>query len=317
MTGITTADELQEADSLRQRGVISQEEFDTFKAKLMGSPEVAGVSDSASPPPPPPEIPAAPPTMGRWTQPASTTSSETAAANQPLDTSAPNHVRPRTNAWFRQPKFYVPCMVVLILIVAAVVGVTVGSKSRTPSISKPRISAATFASWSATPTPPKTGQLTTADSTCVNAANSWSERARFLAGSEGKWRTVANDTRGPFTLAVLEAATATGVDGISCLTGPGIFATGPQLTSSSGSTSVPAPGTTETGGWASFPEYGDSLLEGQVGQGVTGVTLVLQDGSQVKATVAHGVYAAWWPGSSNPVSAEVTTPEGTTNQSSF
>jgi len=51
MTEITTADELQEADSLRQRGVISQEEFDTFKARLLGTSVTASVSEPEEVPP--------------------------------------------------------------------------------------------------------------------------------------------------------------------------------------------------------------------------------------------------------------------------
>jgi len=61
MVDISVAEELQKADELRQRGVISQQEFDTYKAKLLGSSEM-GVSGSASPPPPPPPI--APPVVG-------------------------------------------------------------------------------------------------------------------------------------------------------------------------------------------------------------------------------------------------------------
>lgn len=54
MADISVADELQKADDLRQRGVISQQEFDAYKAKLLGSSELTGVSGSTSPPPPPP-----------------------------------------------------------------------------------------------------------------------------------------------------------------------------------------------------------------------------------------------------------------------
>ncbi len=62
MAEITVLDELEKADELRQRGVISQQEFDAFKAKLLGSSEGAGVAVSASPPPPPAAPPPPPPT---------------------------------------------------------------------------------------------------------------------------------------------------------------------------------------------------------------------------------------------------------------
>lgn len=55
MADISVADELQKADELRKRGAISQQAFDAYKAKLLGSPEVSGVSGSASPPPPRPD----------------------------------------------------------------------------------------------------------------------------------------------------------------------------------------------------------------------------------------------------------------------
>jgi len=61
MAEITVLDELEKADELRQRGVISQQEFDAFKAKLLGSSEGAGVAVSASPPPPPAAPPPPPP----------------------------------------------------------------------------------------------------------------------------------------------------------------------------------------------------------------------------------------------------------------
>jgi len=54
MAEIDVVDELQKADELRQRGILSQQEFDAYKAKLSGSSEVIGVSGSASPPPPAP-----------------------------------------------------------------------------------------------------------------------------------------------------------------------------------------------------------------------------------------------------------------------
>jgi hypothetical protein len=74
-------------------------------------------------------------------------------------------------------------------------------------------------------------------------------------------------------------------------------------------------------------------LAGRVGPDVTGVTLVLADGSTVEATVANGWFAAWWPGrwsgnhmvpptdqslsplgQSVPQSVEITTASGTTTQ---
>jgi hypothetical protein len=57
-----------------------------------------------------------------------------------------------------------------------------------------------------------------------------------------------------------------------------------------------------------------SILTGQVGAEVTGVTLVLDDGSSIETTVANGWFAAWWPGSPGVRSAAITTASGTTTQ---
>lgn len=58
-----------------------------------------------------------------------------------------------------------------------------------------------------------------------------------------------------------------------------------------------------------------TAVSGSIGAGVTGVTFVLSDGTKVRATVGHGWYLAWWPGSSkltapDPASIHVTTSTG-------
>jgi hypothetical protein len=57
-----------------------------------------------------------------------------------------------------------------------------------------------------------------------------------------------------------------------------------------------------------------SLAEGRTGADVTGVTLTLDDGSTVQATVGNGWFVAWWPGSHVVKSAELATSSGTTTQ---
>jgi hypothetical protein len=63
----------------------------------------------------------------------------------------------------------------------------------------------------------------------------------------------------------------------------------------------------------------DSLaaVSGSVGADVSGVTFVLRDGTQVRATVGHGWYLAWWPGTdrsdeTTPTAIRVMTVDGTT-----
>ena len=57
-----------------------------------------------------------------------------------------------------------------------------------------------------------------------------------------------------------------------------------------------------------------TLIDGRTEPGVTAVTLVLDNGQDVVATVADGWFVAWWPGSGNVTSAQVTTTAGTTTQ---
>jgi hypothetical protein len=53
---------------------------------------------------------------------------------------------------------------------------------------------------------------------------------------------------------------------------------------------------------------------GRTGTGVSAVSLVLDDGTHVQATVANGWFIAWWPGSHQLESAELTTPAGGSTQ---
>lgn len=52
MAELNVADELQKLDELRQRGVISQQEFDAYKTKVLGSSQVAGEVERRSQPAP-------------------------------------------------------------------------------------------------------------------------------------------------------------------------------------------------------------------------------------------------------------------------
>jgi hypothetical protein len=68
-----------------------------------------------------------------------------------------------------------------------------------------------------------------------------------------------------------------------------------------------------------IPLSANSLVttSGVAGRDVTGVVLILKGGERVRATVQHGWYSAWWPGSTEhrvyaiPVAAEVLTTSGT------
>ncbi|MBV8218307.1 MAG: hypothetical protein JO325_07575 [Solirubrobacterales bacterium] len=57
-----------------------------------------------------------------------------------------------------------------------------------------------------------------------------------------------------------------------------------------------------------------SFAEGRTGAGVSAVTLTLDDGATVQATVGGGWFVAWWPGGREIKSAELATPAGAVTQ---
>jgi hypothetical protein len=177
-----------------------------------------------------------------------------------------------------------------------------------------------FAGWSATPTRPASGQTASALSRCGAGP----------AGGAERWRPVLTDTRGPFTAMILQSADRTA----TCVTGPSFTtiaanavpggasgnilgvgspaAAGLPDVSMMGSSSGPVRQASQVQLTASGQPY--TLVQGQVQAGVTGVTVVLSDGSDVRATVADGSLVAWWPGSAHATAAHVTSGSATTTQ---
>jgi hypothetical protein len=179
-----------------------------------------------------------------------------------------------------------------------------------------------FAGWKATPERGHHGLSAAADSSCQ------SQLSTLPTAPGGPWSPVVTDVRGPYTLAVFEDQ---GVYG-TCITGPSVneaSITGVNGGATSlGSSSGLGQGTASSSGAvygssgieSSFQGHLDSssgpytIMEGEVSSDVTGVTLVLQDGTDVGTTLGGGWFVAWWPNGEAAVSAEVTTPGGTTNQ---
>ena len=189
-----------------------------------------------------------------------------------------------------------------------------------------------FAGWTATPTHPASGQTASALAQCTSRlASSASGQSTVPASG---WQPVLTDTRGPFTAMILQSNGATA----SCLTGPSFTTTlanasqggALQHIESSGSTSGgqppsisvmglgrPSPGPISQATQQQATVNGGqpyTFLQGQVEAGVTAVTLVLSNNSQVKATVADGSLVAWWPGNAHPISAQATSDTGATSQ---
>jgi hypothetical protein len=57
-----------------------------------------------------------------------------------------------------------------------------------------------------------------------------------------------------------------------------------------------------------------AFADGHTGDGVSAVTLILDDGTKVQASVANGWFVAWWPGAHEVKAADVTTPDGVKTQ---
>jgi hypothetical protein len=148
-----------------------------------------------------------------------------------------------------------------------------------------------FAGWTPTPTTSSPAQLAAANLDCQHHSP--------VAGLPLKLA----DTRGPFTFSVYADSNSSAI----CISGP-------SFTSVSGSAST-APTVVPAGQVLLSSSHmtnraGEafSFAEGHTGAGVSGVSLNLDGGGKVRATVANGWFVAWWPGSHEVKSADVATP---------
>lgn len=173
-----------------------------------------------------------------------------------------------------------------------------------------------FAGWSATPAYLTAGQAAATQDNC---------QASLATLGHGSWTQVATDVRGPYTMAVYESASTLA----TCFVGPSFTTTQAEslaytqdkmMASTEGSTS-PRPLQLLSGGdiqqllvshhsQATNGPY--TLAEGRLEPMVSAVTLVLSDGHDITATTGSGWLVAWWPGSEDVTSAQITSPTGTT-----
>ncbi|MGD0392971.1 MAG: hypothetical protein ABSC41_10040 [Acidimicrobiales bacterium] len=189
-----------------------------------------------------------------------------------------------------------------------------------------------FAGWTPSPTPASTGQTSAADAAC-RAQLASAPAMPGVASTDGAWSVVASDVRGPFTLVIYQSG---GTDA-TCLIGPSITIVsrsnghGGSMSASGGATGTgprQAGGSIMVGGTgtgsikhlsvahldsASQGPY--TLVDGQVDPGVTAVTLVRTQGDPVRASTVNGLFVAWWPGSQDATSAEITSASRVTTQS--
>jgi hypothetical protein len=204
-----------------------------------------------------------------------------------------------------------------------------------------------YAGWSAMPaSPASSSPPSSAAPDCISTLSSASSPSGDggtggTSPGTGAWQTLLSDVRGPFTITLLQNGTSYA----TCFSGPSFtevnrITSPPNGGAQSGTLSVNSQ--TASGG-ASGPERGGvgsivslegtssgdlnqilqnhltttsdgpyTFIDGRVANGVTGVTLTLDDGQSIVATVADGWFVAWWPGdAANATSAQVTKPSGT------
>jgi hypothetical protein len=198
-----------------------------------------------------------------------------------------------------------------------------------------------YAGWSATPTT-AAAPSPAADANCQSQLSDAPGRPAGASLGSGAWQSVLTDVRGPFTVALFQNDGAyaacftsfsfTEINQVSTGSGQSAAAGSMSVHGQAGSGSSPgspASGLSSTmvGGTSSgdlqhvtqthLSISGDgpyTLVEGRTASGVTGVTLVRDDGQDVVATVDDGWLIAWWPGSATATSARVSTQSGTTSE---
>jgi hypothetical protein len=166
-----------------------------------------------------------------------------------------------------------------------------------------------FAGWSASPTAPASGQLTSADTDCQTTLTQLPPSLNKGADSASLVPELS-DVRGPYTVTVLGNGTGSGV---LCITTPDGNSTLRWLMQSGEPVSTGGIAVDEDSVLARESQpY--TLVEGRAGDGVRGVKLVLGNGSKVTATSGNGVFLAWWPGSESISAAIVSTATGVSTQ---
>ena len=154
-----------------------------------------------------------------------------------------------------------------------------------------------FAGWTPQPTPPTAAQLAAAEAYCATNLPTPGLALKLT------------EARGPFTFLVYSDGTSNDF----CTLGPSFrnasgWSTAPPVTVPAGMLYLWAEHTTTDAG----QPYG--FVIARAGDGVTGATLTLADGTEVTATVQNGWAVAWWPGTHQLTSARLATPSGTQTQ---
>jgi hypothetical protein len=166
-----------------------------------------------------------------------------------------------------------------------------------------------FAGWSAVPSALDASQVSTADTTCQ--AQLAGSAPRNLGFDPSSLAPELTDVRGPFTVTVF---TDSAQDEALCMTTPDSSNTAWQWIARPEVPVGPSAVAVDRISSGSQDRQSYTLVVGRTGSGVTGVTLVLSNESDVTATTGNGLFIAWWPGDQGIASAEVTAPNGVLTQ---
>jgi len=180
---------------------------------------------------------------------------------------------------------------------------------------------AAFAGWTAHPTAARPHEVSSAGSSCLAKlqAMSGSEAERAASAQAGhppqlpplsSMSPVLSDTRGPFTFLIYANSGATA--SAACFDAPGFTSANEMAVAGSVAPLATDGVSVVRQSEATSEGNGYTFIEGQVGSGVSQVTLNLKDGSTVQATTENGWFAAWWPGTVTATTASLTTASGTT-----
>jgi hypothetical protein len=204
------------------------------------------------------------------------------------------------------------------------------------AIGGPHVQAAAYVGWTAIPTKASAASATSARAACgrmmgvrVTASDVLLDDVRgpfveiiYNSTSDGRvWSCISKN--GHARLSGTVATTANPRPDRYEITRP-VYGAGLARTNTSVHTRLTLKQATERSTRArkmildEIPLSPNSLVttSGVAGRDVTGVVLILKGGERIRATVQHGWYAAWWPGSREhpvyaiPVAAEVLTTSG-------
>lgn len=180
------------------------------------------------------------------------------------------------------------------------------------STGQTRAPALALAAWTSQPTAANQGETSGAEAQCSAALNSPgsqggpSDKTSPPPPPGGPWNPVLVDTRADLTLALY----SNGTTWIACLDTPSFIQVNAFGTNSEGV----VPDSSATLDKLSTKGMSGSVYTvaiGSAGSSVTGVVLQRTDGSAVTATLGHGHYIAWWPGTVGVTALSVSTEKGT------